>query len=57
MMKKRYISPATNIVQMYELESGILYDSFIMKKVQVDEINNIDGDKEYSGEDGYYFKF
>ena len=59
MMKKRYISPATNIVQMFEMETGILYDSFIMKKVQVDQLKNIDGGEEYFGEeaDKNWFEF
>ncbi len=49
-MKKRYISPATSIVQMFEMETGILYDSFVTKNVYVDQLKNIDGNKEYFGE-------
>ena len=41
MMKKRYISPATDTVQMYELESAILRDSFLMATPQVDRLRNM----------------
>ena len=41
MMKKRYISPATDIVKMYELESAILRDSFLMATPQVDRLRNM----------------
>lgn len=40
-MKKRYISPATNIIQMFEMETGILRDSFLMATPQVDRLRNM----------------
>lgn len=40
-MKKRYISPATNIVQMYELESVILRESSMLAAPQVDRLHNM----------------
>ena len=55
MMKKRYISPATNIVQMFEMESGILYDSFVTKNVFVDESHNMNADSEV--EEKYFIEF
>lgn len=41
MKKKQYVSPATRVVQMYELESAILRDSFLMKSPQVDRLHNM----------------
>ena len=59
MMKKRYISPATHIVQMYELESAVIMDSFVTKNAHVDQLKNIDGGEEYfgSGADKNWFEF
>ena len=55
MMKKRYISPVTNTVQMYELESGILYDSFINAKVRVKELQNVNDGIEGEEPEKFYF--
>ena len=41
MMKKRYISPATSIVQMFELESAILRESHMLANPQVDRLHNM----------------
>ena len=38
MMKKRYISPVTNIVQMYELEHSVLVGSVMKMKMKVDPL-------------------
>ena len=54
-MKKRYISPATNIVQMYELESGILYDSFINAKVRVKDLENVNDGVQGEEPEKFYF--
>ena len=50
MIKKRYISPATHIVQMYELESAILYNSFVSTRSWVDETHNMNADESYDKE-------
>ena len=50
MMKKRYISPVANIVSMFELESGIIMDSFAKTKVWVDEAHNMNADESYTDE-------
>ena len=52
MIKKRYISPATHIVQMYELESGILYDSFINANVKVKDLQNMNDEEQ---QEKFYF--
>ncbi len=56
MIKKRYISPATHIVQMYELESAILYDSHIKARVYVDDLDNVNNRVEDQSEK-FYFDF
>ena len=58
-MKKRYLSPVTNVVETFGPESSILYNSYIMKNVYVDELENIDGDAEFFGEEAEkpYFEF
>ena len=38
MRKKRYISPATNIVQMFELEHSVLTGSMMRLKMRVDPL-------------------
>ena len=38
MIKKRYISPATHIVQMYELEQAVLVGSVVKFKMTVDPL-------------------
>ena len=38
MIKKRYISPATHIVQMYELEQAVLVGSNMRVKLKVDPL-------------------
>lgn len=53
-MKKRYISPATNIVQMFEMDSEILQGSFVKTRVWVDESHNMNDDESYEDET---FKF
>ena len=51
MMKKRYISPATNIVQMYELESNVLLkDSFMVGMPKVDPTHNMNEETTYDKE-------
>lgn len=38
MMKKRYISPATSIVQMFELEHSVLTGSLVKFRMSVDPL-------------------
>ena len=38
MMKKRYISPATHIVQAWELEQAVLVGSIMQMKMEVDPL-------------------
>ena len=54
-MKKRYISPVTNVVQAFEPESSILYDSYMTKSVYVDELHNMNADQAYKDASGETF--
>ena len=49
-MKKRHISPATNIFEMFELESSILRDSFMVGAPKVDPTRNMNEDANYTDE-------
>ena len=56
MIKQRYISPATKIVEMYELESAILIDSRVKARVYVDDLDNVNNRLEDESEK-FYFDF
>lgn len=53
MMKKRYISPATNIVSMIELEHVVLAGSIMKVKMKVDPLQEKYYDETSSETDDY----
>ena len=55
-MKKRYISPVTKNVQMFEMGSVLLQYSDIKALTYGDELHNMNLDEDYEEEVGETFK-
>ena len=53
MMKKRYISPATHIVQAWELEQAVLVGSIMQMKMEVDPLQEKYYDEKDATTNGY----